>query len=969
MTSYTRLLFTRLLMIVAVPLICSTNARASVFNPDGATHDDTQQSGWALPAIDGSSADYDNCLRCHQSGGSGSDKSSYVFGGHKNMSRPADGLKWGLPGVDATHPYSGDSEEASLEPDGSFSALWIQEDYPRMPVDWAAGPGSSTITLGYCAKDGTGAVGSDDVPDLVACPTCESPVMGNGNAGYPLNYPDSVACALAATDTGKPYTWVAPTTQPLYWIYGGAGLEGGPANIQRGSQQYKCGRCHTTGWTANHTADNVSAKHPHSDFPAVNFKTLTAVGSSTLLLRPSTAGDSATDVSSWDQWGIECSRCHVAKDGGHATWPTVATKGGDVVALCMNCHRTESDTSPRAVAGYNGTTTPIDHNAATPFTNKQQQPDGFAHHPDGPEFLNSPHAKFTGTFGAIGCPPYAINGYGSSITPYAPGAPTECTPGTMNLDGSTSSAYASTFARAAKVDLTGISDTAAGSCVTCHDIHKPLNPNTAGMNEGSTRECTECHANPSATVTPQVVLSVIRHPAGAGTPLENAAADPTSACEICHQPPGVKHLWRISTDPNYAMYGDYTYAYPVNGSSAAAAAKNVNLSHTAADGTYSNAMWIDLDNACGQCHGGGVSETDLTTTGSITAGGSGGFINPLTVANATGFASGKEVEIAGAGVGGADFKTIIAKVSGNTVYLTYPAVTSVSNAAVTVIGNPTANGAAYMTRAQLAAYAAGIHNDAPTITFGYKLGNPNTLTVNASAQAACSGGDCNVYDWNWGDGTPHGSGAGASHTYVAGGTYSITLGVGRNVIQGTSTKSVSVYAPDSAPTVGGACGIDANTWIATVTDTSTDDNGVRQVTVNWGDGSMLSSDSTAPFGPFTRTYANAGTYTITHKAIDTIGQSRSTTCSVSPAYFSIAGTVKNTLGTANLASANVTLKKSGVTVKTVYTSSTGTFTAGSLKPGTYTLEVTKSGYTFTVPAATITIGPSSAGNTINSLTP
>ncbi len=45
-------------------------------------------------------------------------------------------------------------------------------------------------------------------------------------------------------------------------------------------------------------------------------------------------------------------------------------------------------------------------------------------------------------------------------------------------------------------------------------------------------------------------------------------------------------------------------------------------------------------------------------------------INPLTVADATGFASGKEVTIAGAGVAGADFKTIIAKVSGNTVYLT-----------------------------------------------------------------------------------------------------------------------------------------------------------------------------------------------------------------------------------------------------------------------------------------------------------
>jgi hypothetical protein len=736
MTLGVRLVFMRLLLMVAVPLICSTNAGAAVFNPDGATHDDTSQSGWALPAIDGHLTDFNNCLRCHQAGGIASDKSSYLWGGHKNMSRPADGLKWGMPGVDATHPYLGDPVEASLGADGSFLSLWIQEDYPRMPMGWTTGSGAalSSVSMGYCAKDGTGAISSDDVPDLAACPTCESPIMGNGNAGYPLNYPDATTCAAAALDTGKPYTWVTPTTQPLYWIYGGAGLEGGPAMIQRGSQQYKCGRCHTTGWTANHTADDISGKHPQSDFPAVDFKTLPAVGSSTLLLRPSTAGDSATDVSSWDQWGIECSRCHIVTDGNHPSFPTTE-RGGDIVALCMNCHRMESDTAPRVNANQNGYT--ANTFAATPFTNKQQQPDGFAHHPDGNEFLNSPHAKFTGTtFGSMGCPPYAINGYGPSITPYTPGAPTECTPGTMNLDGLTSSLYTSKFAQAAKIDLVGVSDTVAGSCVTCHDVHKPLNENVAGMSQSVIVACTDCHSNTAATVSPQVDLSRITHLGGAGTPLENAASDPSSACRICHQPPGIKHIWRISTDATYTMYGDYTYAYPVNGASAAAAAKNVNLSHYAADGTYANAMWIDLDNACGQCHGGGVSEADITTTGSITAGSSdGSTINPLTVADATGFASGKEVTIAGAGVAGAAFKTIIAKVSGTTVYLTYPAVTSVTGAPVTVSGNPTANGAPYLSKSALSTYATGIHNGVITTT---TTSSTSTTTTLPCTSARCA---------------------------------------------------------------------------------------------------------------------------------------------------------------------------------------------------------------------------------------
>lgn len=742
--------------VAACVVFGAGSAWGVVFNPDGATHDPTRQSGWALPTVDNSFANYNNCLRCHQSGGIAAtvdpkfDKSSYLLGGHKNMSRVADGMTWRMPGVDSTHaPLPHLATSAGLNSDGSFSALWIQEDYPRMPVNWTTGTGAalSSVTTGYCAKDATGAIGSDDVPDLAACPTCESPVMGNGNAGYPLNYPDAATCAAAATHTGKPYTWTDKGSQPLYWVYGGAGLEGGPAMMEPGSQPYKCGRCHTTGWTANHAADDISTKRPQSDFPTVDFKTLTAVGTSTLLLRPSTAGDSATDVSSWNQWGIQCSRCHVATDGGHATWPTSSTTGGDIVAVCVTCHRMESDTAPRANANQNGYTANTD--AATVFTNKQQQPDGFAHYPDGPEFLNSAHAKFTGPWGQIGCPPYAINGYGSSITPYAPGAPTECTPGTMNLDGSTSSSYASKFAQAAKVDLTGVSDSVAGSCSTCHDVHKPLNENTAGMSASVRVGCTDCHSSSKATVSPQVNL--INHPNGSGTPLENVATDPSSACRICHQPPGIRHIWRINTDASYSTYGDYTSAYPVNGSSAAAAAKNVNLSNTAPDGAYSNAVWIDLDNACGQCHGGGVSETDVTTTGSVTAGSTDGTsINALTVADATGFASGKEVTIAGAGVAGADFKTIIAKVSGTTVYLTYPAVTTVSGATVTVAGNPTANDAPYMTKAQLANYATGIHSNAcvgdcngdGVVTVGEILTMVDIALGNAGL-SSCPGGDQN----------------------------------------------------------------------------------------------------------------------------------------------------------------------------------------------------------------------------------
>ena len=87
--------------------------------------------------------------------------------------------------------------------------------------------------------------------------------------------------------------------------------------------------------------------------------------------------------------------------------------------------------------------------------------------------------------------------------------------------------------------------------------------------------------------------------------------------------------------------------------------------------------------------------------------------------------------------------------------------------------NPVKNNAAYFTKAQLAGYAKGIHNDKPTVYFSYKLGNPNTLSITVDASAStCSGSaaNCNAYSWNWGDGTPDGSGLTATHTYAAAGT-------------------------------------------------------------------------------------------------------------------------------------------------------------------------------------------------------
>ena len=118
------------------------------------------------------------------------------------------------------------------------------------------------------------------------------------------------------------------------------------------------------------------------------------------------------------------------------------------------------------------------------------------------------------------------------------------------------------------------------------------------------------------------------------------------------------------------------------------------------------------------------------------------------------------------------------------------------------------------------------------------------------------------------------------------------------------------------------------------------------------------------------TYLNAGTFTITHKAIDNAGQQSVRTCTLTPAYFSISGTVYRSDGITPAPSATVQVKKGTTVVRTVYTASNGTFSVGTLKPGTYSLTVTKAGYSFgAAPQAAITVGPSSTGNVINAISP
>ena len=604
-----------------------------------------------------------------------------------------------------------------------------------------------------------------------------------------------------------------------------------------------------------------------------------------------------------------------------AVWTGSKTNRGQIITgLCMGCHRQETGGMPYAnttnSAGTLDTVNPGQYVKVGPYHSTVT----FLSHPHGNMFLNSPHGQFTGTFNQI---------------------PT----GKFNFAGT--GLYKSFFQMEGEAANTG------NGCTGCHDVHESAVEKTSPF-PAVHNECTECHAKN---------LNLIQHPSGGGTPLEHVATDPVEACETCHMPGG-QHMFRIKADASYTTFPTAALTSVVN-------------ANTSPAGAFTNAVWVDMDHACGQCHGGGLGQNTTPTTGSVAAGS-----KVLTVSTTAGFLAGERVRIADAGsltyddagaVINGDFETyIISVVPPSTINLAGTAPISVAGKAV--VQNPSDPGAPYMTRAELAVKAKGMHNDKPSVSFGYTLGSPNTLMVNVNASAStCSGSNanCDAYDWNWGDGTAHGTGVTTSHTYATAGAMPITLTVEEFGVGGTSlTRTVNVSTPDFPPTVAGSCALDPDTWIETLTDTSTDDHPpVKQVTVSWGDGSALFSDTTAPFGPATHTYFNAGTYTITHKAIDSIGQQSTRTCIAAPAYFTISGTVYTPAGPGSpLASATVIVKNGTTTVGAALTAINGTFTVGNLKPGTYTLTITRSGYTFNVPAATVMVGPSKSGNAITALT-
>src|SRR5206468_3463853 len=160
-------------------------------------------------------------------------------------------------------------------------------------------------------------------------------------------------------------------------------------------------------------------------------------------------------------------------------------------------------------------------------------------------------------------------------------------------------------------------------------------------------------------------------------------------------------------------------------------------------------------------------------------------------------------------------------------------------------------------------------NQPPTAAF---TASCSGLTCSFTSSRSDPDGSINDYSWTFGDGataTPHNP----SHTYAAGGTYTVTLKVTDNQgATGSTSHSVTVSQPNLPPTVN--AGSDATVLLGLLyteqaTFSDPDNDGPWSYTISWGDGSATSGSTSSESSiSATHTYLLPGSYTIRVTVVD-----------------------------------------------------------------------------------------------------
>jgi hypothetical protein len=585
-------LYVAVFAFLAFSFIYSLDAEAvsgQKYFGDGATPD--AAGGWSYTsAIDSS------CFVCHQPNPlfvPAPDKTSYLMTGHRNVLRKATVSSF----------WSG--------PDG----LPYDTDSSGRAIFWNS-PGP--ISLGT---------------------STQHPPLLDGSCSL-WGYLNQSACQSAGG------TWTSASNSLFYIIGGWMNTITGtaayndpgtsiaaPGSVTDGSS-YPCARCHTTGVTLSTTVSTT--RPPDRTYPGINsYVNFDPDGNG-----PATTVSWATGFSSPFQTleGVQCERCHNATN--HFTGGPTVPRGANATALCLECHRQEHTvTYTSGGIGANINPTPFADNSGLPASEPTYtlpaievgRSDGsyaqaFFGYSTGMEFLNSVHGRFTGNYQQINDPTKYASGFSYGSCDLNGYSAFSDQPSCEFAGGSWTSSIGCSFNQANCEANAGTWTELQGGCTTCHDVHNSMFVDSQAA-QAIKVQCADCHTGqtPGAGVPPQITISDIFHPTTAGTPFDTSRYG--NACVVCHmatqavangdQISTPAHLWRINTS---AMYTTWPTADQFNGTNGETLDKRATMSaetYTMLDGvsqaTYTNAVWLDVDLACGQCHGGSVTEAPPLT--------------------------------------------------------------------------------------------------------------------------------------------------------------------------------------------------------------------------------------------------------------------------------------------------------------------------------------------------------------------
>ncbi len=149
-----------------------------------------------------------------------------------------------------------------------------------------------------------------------------------------------------------------------------------------------------------------------------------------------------------------------------------------------------------------------------------------------------------------------------------------------------------------------------------------------------------------------------------------------------------------------------------------------------------------------------------------------------------------------------------------------------------------------------------------------------TLTVDGT-DSTDPDGTIETFEWDWGDDSEPGTGAVASHSYAAAGTYSVTLTIidDRGGSASTTHEVEVTHAPPTATFEAATSGLTVET---DASGSASSDGATLSYSWQWGDDSGESTGEQA-----SHSYAADGSYEITLTVTDSLGASTSSTRAIS----------------------------------------------------------------------------------------